>query len=116
MNRTIFTVAGMLSASSFMLLDSAVKGAALLALAALAVLMLRRDSAATRHLVWLLGMVALLAAPLLSALLPQWRVLPGWARNRHSSHRPTGSGNSIRIESIGLFPACRPEQFPFLNR
>ena len=73
MNRTILTVAGMLSASSFVLLDSAVKGAALLVLAALAALMLRRDSAATRHLAWLLAMVALLAAPFLSALLPQWR-------------------------------------------
>src|SRR5580765_5115165 len=79
MNRTILTVAGMLSASSFVLLDSAVKGAALLVLAALAALMLRRDSAATRHLAWLLAMVALLAAPFLSALLPQWRVLPEWA-------------------------------------
>src|SRR5438876_2503565 len=79
MNRTIFTVAGMLSASSFVLLDSAVKGSALLVLAALVALMLTRDSAATRHLVWLLAMIALLAAPFLSALLPQWRVLPEWA-------------------------------------
>src|SRR5262245_7540182 len=79
MNRTILMVAGAFSASSLLLVDSAAKGTALLVLAAVAVLILRRDSAATRHLVWLLAMVALLVVPLLSALLPQWRVLPEWA-------------------------------------
>src|SRR5713101_2498448 len=79
MNRTIFTVAGVFSASSLLLVDSAVKGTALLVLAAIAALILRRDSAATRHLVWLLAMVAMLGVPVLSAMLPQWRVLPEWA-------------------------------------
>src|SRR5436189_56523 len=79
MNRTILMVSGMTSASSLLLVDSAVKGSALLALAAIAAIVLRRDSAATRHLVWLLTMVALLAVPVLSAMLPQWRVLPEWA-------------------------------------
>ena len=83
MNRTILTVAGVLSASSLLLVDSAVKGTVLLALAAVAALILRRDSAATRHLVWMLAIVALLVVPLLSAMLPQWRVLPAWAS--HSS-------------------------------
>jgi len=50
MNRTIFTVAGVLSASRLLLVDSAVKGTVLLALAAVVALILRRDSAATRHL------------------------------------------------------------------
>src|SRR6267142_766855 len=79
MNRTILTVAGVFSASSLLLVDSAVKGTALLVLAAVAALILRRDSAATRHLVWMLAIVAMLAVPALSALLPQWRVLPEWA-------------------------------------
>ena len=79
MNRTIFTVAGVSSASSLLLVDSAVKGTALLVLAAIAAMILRRDSAATRHLVWLLAMVAMLVVPVLSAMLPQWRVLPEWA-------------------------------------
>lgn len=78
MNRTLLAIAGMFSASSMLLLDSAVKGAAILAAAACAAVFLRRDSAATRHLVWLLALIALLAAPLLSAVLPQWRVLPEW--------------------------------------
>jgi beta-lactamase regulating signal transducer with metallopeptidase domain len=79
MNRTILTVAGLFSASSLLLVDSAVKGTALLMLAAAAAMILRRDSAATRHLVWMLAIVALLVVPVLSALLPQWRVLPDWA-------------------------------------
>ena len=79
MNRTIFMVAGVFGASSLLLVDSAVKGSVLLMLAAVAALILRRDSAATRHLVWLLAIVAMLVVPMLSALLPQWRVLPKWA-------------------------------------
>src|SRR5258708_25283763 len=79
MNRTILTVAGVFSASSLLLVDSAVKGTALLMLAAVAALILRRDSAATRHLVWLLAIVAMLAVPVVSAMLPQWHVLPEWA-------------------------------------
>ena len=79
MNRTILTVAGVSSASSLLLVDSAVKGTALLVLAAVAAMILRRDSAATRHLVWLLAIVAMLVVPVLSAMLPQWRVLPEWA-------------------------------------
>ena len=84
MNRTILTVAGVLSASSLLLVDSAVKATVLLALAAVVALILRRDSAATRHLVWLLAIVAMLVVPVLSAMLPQWRVLPAWM----SSPRP----------------------------
>jgi beta-lactamase regulating signal transducer with metallopeptidase domain len=79
MNRILLATAGVLSASSLLLVDSAVKGTALLALAAIVVLILRRDSAATRHLIWLLAIVAMLVVPVLSALLPQWRVLPQWA-------------------------------------
>src|SRR5437588_3206993 len=79
MNRMILMMAGEISASSLLLVDSAVKGTALLVLAAAAALILRRDSAATRHLVWLLAIVAMLVVPVLSAMLPQWRVLPEWA-------------------------------------
>src|SRR5437016_13279816 len=79
MSHTMFMVAGVLDASSLLLVDSAVKGTALLVLAAVAAMILRRDSAATRHLVWLLAIVAMLVLPVLSAMLPQWRVLPAWA-------------------------------------
>ena len=96
MNRTILTVAGVLSASSLLLVDSAVKGTVLLALAAVVALILRRDSAATRHLVWQLAIVAMLVVPVLSAMLPQWRVLPAWM----SSPRPAVA--DVRPPSIVL--------------
>ena len=78
MNRFLLPVTIAFSASSWLLVDSAIKGAALLGFASLVVLMLRRDSAATRHLVWLAAIVAMLFVPALSALLPPWRVLPEW--------------------------------------
>ena len=79
MNRIVLALTGLFSASSLLLVDSAVKGAVLLLLAAVATFLLRRDSAATRHLVWLLAILGLLVVPLLSAFLPQWRILPDWA-------------------------------------
>ena len=60
------------------LLDATIKGAALLALAGLVVLCMRRTSAAPRHAVWLLAMAGLLLLPLLSTALPGWPVLPKW--------------------------------------
>ncbi len=79
MTRFLLPLTVVFSASGLLLVDSAIKGAALLVFASLVVLMLRRDSAATRHLVWLVAIVAMLFVPALSALLPQWRVLPEWA-------------------------------------
>ena len=79
MNCTLLAVAALSSASSSVLFDSIVKGTALLVLAAVAATILSRDSAATRHRIWLLALVATLVVPVLSALLPQWRVLPRWA-------------------------------------
>jgi len=63
------------------LLDAAIKGLAILSLTALAVLAMRRASAAARHLVWLLGTLSLLILPILSAALPAWHILPQWANN-----------------------------------
>lgn len=78
MNRMFLSIADVFSATSPLLVDSAVKGMALLVLAAIAATLLRRDSAATRHLVWLLAIAAIVVVPVLSAMLPQWRVLPEW--------------------------------------
>ena len=58
--------------------DLAVKSVLILAAAGLAMFAMRRASAATRHLVWVLAVVATLTLPLLSGLVPQWRVLPAW--------------------------------------
>ena len=79
MNRLLFPALALLSAATPLMVDSALKGAALMSAALLGALLLWRASAAARHLVWLVGVLALLAVPLLSLVLPSWRVLPAWA-------------------------------------
>ncbi len=79
MNRYLFLAAALFGALMPLVFDSAFKGAVLLATAALVALVLWRASAAARHLVWLVAIVALLVVPVLSLALPQWRVLPSWA-------------------------------------
>src|SRR6266487_1167377 len=61
------------------LADAFVKATVLLVLAAIVTLCLRRSPAALRHLVWSLACGGVLALPLASALLPNWRVA-GWPR------------------------------------
>ena len=61
------------------LADAGLKGVAVLAVACLAAGLLRRGSAAARHLVWFLAMASLLVLPVLSLALPAWRILPAWA-------------------------------------
>lgn len=56
------------------LADLALKGTVVLLAAFLVAALLRRASASTRHLAWTAAFVALLALPLLAALLPAWRV------------------------------------------
>src|SRR5689334_11856284 len=59
--------------------DAFVKTTVLLVLAALVTLCMRRSAASLRHLVWSLACGGVLALPLASALLPNWRVA-GWPR------------------------------------
>jgi beta-lactamase regulating signal transducer with metallopeptidase domain len=60
------------------LVDATVKGTVILIVASVVSLLVRRASAATRHLVWFLALVGLLGLPALSVALPGWQVLPGW--------------------------------------
>ena len=57
-----------------LLLDLTLKGVLILVVAGLTTLLLRRASAALRHLVWSLALCALLLVPVLSALLPAWHL------------------------------------------
>jgi beta-lactamase regulating signal transducer with metallopeptidase domain len=61
------------------LADAFVKATALLLLAAGVSVLLKRSTAALRHLVWALACGGVLALPLASALLPNWRVA-AWPR------------------------------------
>lgn len=79
MNRFLLPALGLLSACTPLVVDSALKGAALMSAALLGALLLWRASAAARHLVWLVAVVALLSVPVMSLVLPGWRVLPAWA-------------------------------------
>ncbi len=62
------------AAWSALLLEATVKGTLLLVLALLAMRPLQRASAAVRHWIWTLAAAAVVALPLLSVLLPVWRV------------------------------------------
>jgi len=56
------------------LVELIVKGTLVLALAALLVLVLRRASAAHRHLVWACALIGLVALPWMQLSLPRWKV------------------------------------------
>jgi hypothetical protein len=57
-----------------LLADAAIKGLVIFGAAAIAVAFCRRRSAATRHAIWAGAVAAQLSLPVLSALLPAWRV------------------------------------------
>lgn len=56
--------------------DAAVRGTLVLLAALAATGLMRRSSAAARHLVWLAALAALLLLPLARSFVPEWRVLP----------------------------------------
>ena len=61
------------------LVDGFIKATVLLLCAAAVSWLLRRSGAALRHLVWALACGGVLALPIASAVLPNWR-LGGWPR------------------------------------
>jgi beta-lactamase regulating signal transducer with metallopeptidase domain/endonuclease YncB( thermonuclease family) len=64
------------AALALLLLDAALKGSVLLLLAWAATRLLRRASAAARHLVWSAALAGVVLLPVLGAVVPRWRVLP----------------------------------------
>ena len=78
MNRWTSLVLAVGGLTAFPLVDSAIKGTLILFLAAVVCVWLRKDSAATRHFVWTIAVCLLVAMPVLSLVLPQWRILPRW--------------------------------------
>ena len=71
-----------MNAMLHVLVDAALRGGLILALACAIALALRHRSAELRHAIWLVGLVGMLVLPLAAGLLPSWPVpiLPGPTR------------------------------------
>jgi beta-lactamase regulating signal transducer with metallopeptidase domain len=68
---------GLLDSALFAaVMDAAVRGTFILLAALAATALMRRTSAAARHLVWLAALSALLLLPIARGFVPEWRVLP----------------------------------------
>jgi beta-lactamase regulating signal transducer with metallopeptidase domain len=90
------------------LADVTLKGSVLLALAGLATTWgMRRAAAATRHLVWSAAVVAVLALPVLSAVVPRWTapVVPAALARAAAALRGEDGGASFRVERDAGSPA-----------
>ena len=100
MNRLLDLFGSLNGEFSVLLVDSAIKGAVLLLIAAGIVLMMRRESAAMRHLVWLVSIVCVLVVPLMSLTLPQWQALPRWVSFSQSQGADGMKGETELVNSL----------------
>ncbi|MCX7045526.1 MAG: hypothetical protein NTX50_08600 [Candidatus Sumerlaeota bacterium] len=103
------------------LIDAAIKGAFILALAGALTIFMRRASAAMRHLIWAGAVAGALALPVLSALLPEWRVLPGWISGEtaiaaplmpETDAQPAPASAPLAIESAAPMILSQPIHSP----
>lgn len=106
-----------LDLSAAVLLDSAAKSTSLLLFVWLTMPLLRRASAATRHLIWLLAVGALPLIPVLSVMLPGWHILPAWMDAREAepvavvpSPAPA-LPRELPVEIFQRLPAAEPGSF-----
>ncbi|MFO1065480.1 MAG: M56 family metallopeptidase [Pirellulales bacterium] len=104
------------SSLSQLLVDSTIKVSALLILALIVTCLLKHDSSATRHMVWMATIGAVLVLPFASTLLPAWRILPKWTtsqqayyqRDEDSDERSTVASRTVQtVEPIFHEPATR---------
>ena len=83
------------------LLDASIKSVIVLALAAGLNLVLKRSSAAFRHLIWLLAVVSCLCLPVISMTLPSWQlpVVPQMLSLMEAASGFEGNQNVTRLPS-----------------
>src|SRR5438270_7985415 len=104
--------------TSAIILDTSVKATLLLALAWSATLILKKRSAATRHLVRVFALAALLLLPFSALLLPAWHVkgVPDFTATTSAHANPTASMAPARPAAtslparVGLAPALSTER------
>ncbi len=101
-----------MSDQGFLLLDTLLKGTLFLLLAAVASLLLRRASSATRAALWSAALASLLAVPALTFLLPVWEVpMPAfWGSPEEATPRldlPLPL-DALRVEDAALPLAEKP--------
>jgi beta-lactamase regulating signal transducer with metallopeptidase domain len=99
-----------------------IKATVMLAVTAGAQVILRRHaSAATRHGVWTLAIVALLALPVLSVSLPEWRVaIPAWSTDASPVPSsvytaPRVANQHVAIEVRDAMPASQTSVMTAIN-
>ncbi len=71
---------------SWLVIDVVLKSSLVLAMAMFVTAMMRRGSAAARHLVWACALVACLITPIISRYLPGPQVLPHWTKSTVSAN------------------------------
>jgi HEAT repeat protein/beta-lactamase regulating signal transducer with metallopeptidase domain len=86
-------------------MTAAVKGGAILILALVAARLLRRQSAAVRHSVWLAAILSQLLIPALGMAFPQWRL-----------EMPASISRGITRAAIAVAPADLPANVAFSGR
>ena len=83
------------------LLDGAIKGTAVLLLALGAARLLKSAPAALRHLLWTLALICLLIVPVLSILVPSWR-LPLLPQSAQAVTGKAAATTEISSMAIGM--------------
>ena len=89
------------------LATNAIRSTALIAIAALVTLMLRRAPAAIRHLVWTLALIGCIAMPLASRVVPGWALpgIPAWGGSDAARDvAATGPSRSI-VQAVPQTPS-----------
>jgi beta-lactamase regulating signal transducer with metallopeptidase domain len=87
-----------LSLDTSLLVDAALKSFVLLALTALTVGMMRRASAAAKHLVWFLGILGVLVLAPISTVVPGWHIFLSWPATPVAAVRPDDSNQQVAHE------------------
>ena len=95
------------------LIESALKGLIVLAVAAFFAVLLRRSSAASRHWVWTLALASLIALPLLAPFVPAWQVplLPE-RMEQHLRTAPLPPDPVVSLPPVAPSPPDAPSPAP----